>query len=141
LSGRLTKSASFLGAIEFTYDDAGRLATRQVTGQGKATYSYDAVGNLLSAATDRVAASFGDDAAAQLRTVMRSNGVNTSYEYDGGGRLTALAHAGPASPLVTRRYAYDELNRIISVETGPGEPSQPTRRPTTNQYDAANRLL
>ena len=50
LAGRLIRSVGPFGALNYTRDSNGRVASREVQGQPAVTYTYDANGNLSRAA-------------------------------------------------------------------------------------------
>ena len=63
-------------------------------GQPVLSYSYDHVGNLISAALLQASASFTYDPRNLLSKITRINGVSSALGYDSDARLLSLAHAG-----------------------------------------------
>jgi YD repeat-containing protein len=49
-AGRLTQRINPVGSVNYTIDALGRVTSRQVAGQPAVTHTYDATGNLLTAA-------------------------------------------------------------------------------------------
>ncbi len=155
--GRITSVTSPSGNLSYTWDLAGQL-TATARPDGTVSQTYDAAGRIstISEPTGTVTQVEwrGDD---QLATLMRPNGVTTTYDYDTAGRLVGVHHDGPTGSLVdytseldangnrtsltiddgtnprTETYELDVLDRLLSV-TGPDG--------TTEQYeyDAAGNI-
>ncbi|SDQ72892.1 RHS repeat domain-containing protein [Quadrisphaera sp. DSM 44207] len=75
---------------EYTYDAAGRLATR-TDPAGSATYGYDQMGRLTSVVNsiDAVKTSYTYDKSSNLATSVGGAGT-TTYGYDAGNALTSM---------------------------------------------------
>ncbi|MFY9222375.1 MAG: RHS repeat-associated core domain-containing protein [Blastocatellia bacterium] len=105
------------GIITYAYNQTDRLISKQ-TSNGTLTYTYDAVGNLLtiqSSNTEGVRVNYGYDSHNRLRTVTDLNlsvGI-TSYDYDLVGNLskTTLPHG------IESQYQYNALNFLTSINT------------------------
>ncbi|EIQ00176.1 Rhs family protein [Opitutaceae bacterium TAV1] len=98
--GRIVRQDNALGqTLRWTYDSAGRLATR-ANGEQTARYTYDAAGRLTA--------------------IDYGRGQVVTYERDGLGRLVSARTAE-----ITTRYTYDALDRVTRVEQHPrnGPPS------------------
>ncbi|GLU47104.1 hypothetical protein Nans01_14550 [Nocardiopsis ansamitocini] len=121
----------------FAYDDNGRLtqecattpdATACPAGPDTTTYTYDQVGNRLTAQSDTTT-TYAYDAADQLTSVV-SGTTTTPYAYDADGNLTsdgtaAFDYNAPGSltdvttPQGTYTYAYDaDGNRTSASHDG-----------------------
>lgn len=102
-----------------TYDTAGNLTQRTNTTSGGAaetfTYTYGtACGGM----------------AGQVCSATDGNGKTTNYTYVNGN----LTKVTPPAPLGATTYAYDAINRIISVTNG-------ANHTTGYSYDAADRIV
>ncbi|MGH2718162.1 MAG: PA14 domain-containing protein, partial [Actinomycetota bacterium] len=120
------------------YDPAGRLATTARGGSPLSTLSYDAA-NRVSGVTDSVGGGsfgFGYNAASDLTTISRPNGVTTYQGYSPTtGWLTSItssATSGPLPAAANSSYTYSPAKRI-SAQTSEGQIS-------SFGYDAAGRL-
>jgi RHS repeat-associated protein len=105
--------------VNYGYDAAGRLQTIQ---QGAETYTH------------------GYDQLSRRTSLLRPNGVSTSYSYDSVGRVSRLTHSNASGqPLEDYQYAYTLDNEIASiVSLSPAAPSPAER--TAGPADAANRV-
>jgi len=112
---------------------------RQVVGDDKVDYSYDAVGNLLVAAMPQTAVNFSYDELNRLSTLNRANGVDTTYEYDLINRLSAITHKQGTTLLDAQRYSYDSNGNRRNFYTDIGQSL--ITQASTRSYDAGNRLL
>ncbi|MEN5145596.1 RHS repeat domain-containing protein [Brevundimonas diminuta] len=118
--GRLTSETGPLGTMSYQYDLAGR-RTRQtwpdaffVTNSWNLADEMTAV--LHGGATQIVG--FAYDNLGRRTGISRSNGVNSTYGYDGAGRLTSLSHdVGGTAADVTYTYAYNPAGQITSKTT------------------------
>lgn len=101
----------------FTYDQEGRLLSRQSSGEGSANYVYDGMGRLISSsdASGAVTSVFFDD--AQTRTVMQmSSGLTRTMVYNKAGDLISETESasGPTSGNMAGdldAWGYYDLNR------------------------------
>ncbi|WNM29758.1 RHS repeat-associated core domain-containing protein [Streptomyces sp. Li-HN-5-11] len=110
---RLGKPASY---EYYTYDSAGRLLTDCTSATVAAqcpdttvgtTYTYDGVGNRLTATTGGTTTTYTYDAADQLNTAVTGTTTRT-YTYDNNGNQTGDG---------TDTYAYDATNHLVSLTT------------------------
>ncbi len=139
LAERLTSAASQFGVLTYILDAAGRVTSRQVSGQPAVTYTYDAVGNVLQAATTSAAAALTYDGRNAIVGIPRLNGVALQYPYDVLGRLSSVTHSNAAGTLAAQSYDYDAVgNRIAALVTG-GQTIPAASGPRT--YDADDKLL
>ncbi|WP_145234608.1 putative Ig domain-containing protein [Urbifossiella limnaea] len=120
----------------FTYDAAGRRATRTDETGRVLRYGYDALGRLdtLSADGEGVLADYDYDAAGRLATKTLGNGVYTTYAYDAAGNVEHLVNYLPGGAVLSRfDYGYDASGRRTSMTTLAGT--------FTYGYDALGQLV
>ncbi|NPU92354.1 MAG: PKD domain-containing protein [Gammaproteobacteria bacterium] len=131
-------NSSVGGAVEYGYDDVGRVVSQTVRSGSQArtiTYGYDAAGR-ISRVTDPNAGDtiFVYDAAGRLQSRSMPNGVSTAYEYDARDQLLAVTHRNGANAIISStRYTRN---------TG-GEPSRITWHDGSYvdlEYDSAIRV-
>jgi RHS repeat-associated protein len=118
--------------VDQVWDGLRRLTTLAGVVHVRATYGYDAAGNLVSAANglgqttlrafdalNRLASStdplnavtqFGYDTADHLASVTDAEGLSTTYSYDGFGNLRRLVSPDTG----TTNYAYDAAGNLVS---------------------------
>ena len=139
LDSRLIGQDSPTGAIQYVYNAANELLSRQVAGQPAASYAYDPAGRLLSAALAGTGLQFTYDDRGEVTGITRANGVASQFTYDDAGRLTSLAHAKGVTLLYSQTYAYDTAGQRTASALSS---AQPLITPTVaNTYDAENHLL
>jgi RHS repeat-associated protein len=153
--GNVVESVNRRGQkIDYTYNANNELVSFSYanTPQVDFTYSYDAVGNLTSAADQTGTISLDYDATNQLKQVIYPNRGNLKYNYDAAGRRVQMVYPdgyvvnysyddagrlqrlsdGNNQTLIT--YTYDAVGRLIREDNGNGTY-------TTYKYDAAGQLL
>lgn len=121
--GRVVKAVSGVGGTcFFDYDGAGRLLARRVaTSEGFATtsYTYDAVGNVMSV-TDPFGAvtKYAYDGAHRCTEVMNPDGSRVSYAYDGAGEVASMHVAKPGERLgrLACEWVRDRAGRCLTVK-------------------------
>lgn len=146
-----TTHSTALGAVTMSYVyDAGGNITSATGPDGTVHYSYDSLGRLVRV-TDTGGGVFGlqYNAASEVSSLTRPNGVTDQYSYDTNGRLSqiassfggttiqALTRTFDANGLVSSRtdgggtanFTHDANGRLVGV-SGPGSTSQ------TYAYDA-----
>jgi RHS repeat-associated protein len=90
------------------------------------SYSYNALGNLITAIEPDSKYSYGYDALNRLVTLNNAgtNGVPTvifGYVYDGVGRLMSVSDRINGTNASQTSYAYDQLNRVTQItQSGAG---------------------
>ena len=134
--GRVTNTEDSDAGFGATYDAAGRLETvTYADGALTVTYSYDPETGLLTGVSDDLTGAkvgFAYDGDLQLVGLVRSNGVEGRFTWDGAGRLTHI-HEGP---LADSQYTYNaggELTQEVkTLPLGGGM--------ITYEYDGAGRL-
>lgn len=119
------------GAVERrTYDDAGRLSSRDAPGRGRTRYAYDPAGRIAAISDgDYGTRRYVYDAAGRLIAASDGNGATTRYDYDADGRLTRIVD--PLGATIARTY--DALGRVVAE-------TDQLDRTTTVSYDAAGRI-
>ena len=127
---RLRVVRDWLGETRFTYDGEGRIFTttdheKETVSYGytpagkrkwmvypdgrKVEYGYDAIGRLKGIVSGAFRLEYAYDSWGRLACCKRGNGVDTHYEYDGAGRLTALTHEDQEGILEAFFCRYDGL--------------------------------
>ncbi len=102
-----------------------------VTGY-KTSYTYDGLGNLSGVTQPNLTSgipqtrSFYYNSLSQLTDATNPESGHATYDYDANGNLWHRTDARG----ITTTYAYDALNRNISVVTS----NDPTNTPTVNRY-------
>ncbi|MGD9641942.1 MAG: RHS repeat domain-containing protein [Elusimicrobiales bacterium] len=101
----------------FTYDALNRLTRRDIQspagGRSITDYTYDAVGNLLSASNGASSVSFVYDALNRVVETDQAFGgkfYTIGYAYDAAGNRVAMA-----TPWGRYSYTYDALNRVTGI--------------------------
>ncbi|MFO0973766.1 MAG: polymorphic toxin-type HINT domain-containing protein [Phycisphaerae bacterium] len=132
----------------YTPDADGRPLVRVGPDGVQAEYSYDDAGRLATATQGDFSAAYERDAAGQVTSVTLGNGTRTRYEYDAAERLSAIVHERlvGAAWLTMKQLVYglDAAGRITTIDetdcaaASPLEGCQPTYR--FYAYDARNRL-
>ena len=112
----------------FTYDDAGNRTRRIASSGDDWTYHYDAADQLTHVTATSGGATLEsfthDDAGRRTGHTVTATGANTTYGYDGFGRLTSVSRAGYSATL---QYGPDG-RRTSRTETGAGAALYPTPR-------------
>lgn len=110
------------GTTTYTYDNRNRL-TSKATPQGTLTYTYNAVGNVLtvrSSNANGTSVDYGYDELNRLKTVTDNRlGTTqnvTTYDYDNVGNLQSIVLPNN----VTSTYTYDALNRLTNLNVNNG---------------------
>ena len=108
----------------FTYDQSGRLLSRQTATQNIETFVYDGLGRLV-ASTDKAGASttilFND--AALTTSVTTGSGFTTVSSYNKAGDLVATSRSGTYDPSGSTSYLYDKLGRVRVATDATGNKS------------------
>ncbi|MBI5382311.1 MAG: hypothetical protein HZA31_10465 [Opitutae bacterium] len=122
----------------YTYNAAGRLAA-VANGSAKLTYTYDALGHVVSETTDLAAlvpgltpqtVAYAYNAVGQRAGLIYPDDTKVSYAYDVRGRLTAIGE-GAGKPLAS--YDYNKFGLIAQLTRDNGVT-------TTYAYDMAGQL-
>ena len=133
--------------FNYSYDAVGNRtqATDSINGivRGSTTYRYDELNRTVQilqsgSGMESKRVDMGYDAASQLTTLTRYNdlagteGVQSTYTYDAGGRLVDLTHQQGSTTLAQYRYSYDAANRITRMTSPEGD--------NTFNYDSTGQL-
>jgi len=136
---RLLTKATPEGALTYTYDGFGNLATIQSSAPNgtQISYWYDSL-NRVTNATDRFASSavYTYDAAGNLKASGFSNGVTNSYAYSSLNRLTNITVTGAGATIASFAYGLvpgGSRTNLIEMIGG-------TNRISQWSYDALSRL-
>jgi len=138
VNGSLGLNAAPSGAVSsnsYGYDTNGLMTalTEQVDGAitQQWTFSYDAQGNLTSAAdgTGKASRAVQYDAAGRLLEAIDLEGVTVKYVYDQRGRVLQYLYGDNVTT-----YVYDAIGQKVQVTSPNGDVTNYT-------YDAAHRLI
>ena len=127
----VTRPGSLLST--YTYDAADRVTGIAHTRQGSPVLSlgfgYDDAGNLTSTTDDLGTATYGYDDLNRLISAAYPGGQTYGYGYDAVGNATSVT-----SPSGNRTFTYDAADRINSVGpvSGPPPTGSSNRTPTTH---------
>ncbi len=121
-------------SVGYGYDLLGRLTSAIGNGWASNSFSYDALGRLLTEQNYNATTYHAYDLAGRQTRLTWSDGFYVDYDYNVTGDVTAIRENGAASGAgVLAIYLYDNLGRRDSVTRGNGT--------TTNySYDAVSRL-
>ncbi|MCH9651410.1 MAG: IPT/TIG domain-containing protein [Deltaproteobacteria bacterium] len=106
-NGRLSRASGPVGTVVYQRDALGQVSNRQVLGHEVAEYTYDPVGNLLSASLGSLSVDLTWENRNLLDQMNHSVGTSSSYTYDSSGRLLALDHRLGATEIFTQAHGYD----------------------------------
>ncbi len=154
---RCTDVVTSAGTIKYHYDNEGQLTGVSYPDGNQETYSYDAVGNRITAEADGSkkryitnprnqytaagGSSFSYDPDGNLVAEI-ARGINTTYQYDAMNRLV-----GVQSPDDTWEYCYDVLgNRSSVIHNGEErrftcEPSGMVDADVVTEYDSEGTVM
>jgi RHS repeat-associated protein len=132
VAGRLVTAANGSDTLSWTYDLAGQIVSETSTANGSTVAStYDLAGNRLSVSLDgQLFASYSYDEAGRLTGITRGANV-FDFVYDEVNRRTIMTYPNE----VTTSYAYDDMDRLLSMEAVNAGATTITRFDYT--YDAA----
>lgn len=143
-------------ASYYTYDQAGRILSRNYQSQVAETFVYDGLGRLI-ASTDLNGGSttivFND--ASTMTTVTTASGYASASTYNKAGDLIWQTTSGSYDPSATTVYTFDRLGRVRRATNATGGNSyflyDKAGRKTAEinqygwtveyQYDANNRII
>jgi RHS repeat-associated protein len=128
------------------YDDGGRLETVMYNnGQFTVTYTYDRNNRITHVEDDLthnwITFTYNDD--GQVVEINRSNGVRTSFTYDGAGRTTRILTQDAASAtLADQQFTLNAEGEVMQViQSVPLDPADLLPDETaTLSYDAAGQI-
>jgi YD repeat-containing protein len=121
------------GTTSYTYDTAGRLATKHDAKGSTFAYGYDANdrNTLIDAPGTSHDVSMSYDASDNRLTVVNGS-VSTSFEYDGGNRLTKHRQT-ILGQIFDTTFSYDDSDNLKHIGYASG-------RSVDYDYDRENRL-
>jgi len=141
-SGPLANSA-----IAYAYDELGRLASRTVSGAGAETFHYDAIGRLITHASDLGAFTLGYlGQTGQLTSrTLASSTLATNWSYlpnTGDRRLSGIGNTGlTAGQFSNYTYTTTPENQITGItETSDASAVYPVAGTQTATYNNLNQL-
>ena len=106
-AGRLLKQVGPFGEVNYTRDAKGRVTSRQVVGDPRVSYTYDADDNLVQASMTGATVTQTFDPRNPVTGRTRSNGVNGAYSFDSLGQLLSIVEQKGQNSIVARKYSYD----------------------------------
>lgn len=129
-AGRQTWVFDRIGAVNFTYDDVGRLATKTDQEGAKTTYAYDDAARTVTVADPLgVVSKDTFDGAGRRKSTEDGLGAKSLFGYDDDGNL-----AEQTTPEGDKTvYVYDLAGNLQSQ-------TDPTGRSITATYDALDRI-
>ncbi|MFA5565945.1 MAG: cell wall-binding repeat-containing protein [Acidimicrobiia bacterium] len=135
------------GAMEFTYDLAGRVSKRTL-GDLTVEHVYDGFGNLSETVAkhnempvfkEELERDLADRVTKRTETLGNEPATIWTYEYDDGGRLSRVSEDD-----TNRYFAYDENGNLICTspeQDSNGEADCTAGASTSASYDARDRIL
>jgi RHS repeat-associated protein len=114
-TGKRHTMADASGTTTYNYDNMDRLTSKQ-TPEGALSYSYDAAGHVASISSSNANGanvSYTYDSLNRLHTVVDSRLGTTTYTYDPANNVATVTY--PNS--VQSTFAYDQLNRVMGLAT------------------------
>lgn len=103
--------------VGYGYDANGNRDLLKLDGVNYAAYAYDLANRLteITAADDSTQITFGYDNANKLTSRTYPNGILTTYDYDNMSRLKQLTDNSAITGLFDRQYAYDNTSQISEI--------------------------
>jgi RHS repeat-associated protein len=117
-AGRMTGTTDRLGRRrDFTYDDTNNKLTEKWYANGGSldqtqTWTYDGIGQTLSAVDPDGANTFTYDALHRVKTAQEPFGLTLTYSYDAADNRTVFQDSKGG----LETFAYDAANRLTSVK-------------------------
>lgn len=108
---------TFNQPVDYQYDNMGRMLSAMDGLGHSATFSYDALGNIVSQGDEISSRTMQYDAAGRRTRLTWSDGLYVTYEYNGASDLKAIREYGTKA-LVT--FDYDDVGRRTSLTRGNG---------------------
>jgi RHS repeat-associated protein len=138
---RLIGRQTPFGALSYTYDEGGNLATTRSSHASGVSidYTYDALNRLASVKDNQLVAlnggitSYTYDGAGNLQSYIYPNQISTSYEYNSLNRLSNTTVGTAASNLAAYSYTLGAAGNRLAV-------SELNGRTVTYSYDDLYRL-
>jgi len=113
-AGNLTSLTHFNNVTTtYTYDSLNRLLSRATPGESTVSFTYTATGKRATMTDGSGTTTYSYDSLDRLTTKAAPAGT-LSYSYDSAGNLASISSNHANGVLVN--YAYDELNRLSTVE-------------------------
>jgi RHS repeat-associated protein len=122
----------------FTYDEAGNVLTRSITGVNSSA-TYDDAGQLTSVTDSNGAYGFEYDRVGNLTKVTYPGGVSQTRSYDRVSQLSSIANAGPTGSIGGFNYLRDLNGNPLNVDVA-GPSGVIATESMRNTYDNADRL-
>jgi RHS repeat-associated protein len=136
--GELTQQAGPTGVVEYKRDAVSRVLTEQVRGQSAMNYTYDPNGQMISATMGSAGVTYSYDSRGLPTSLTRTNGVVSTFGFDGIGNVTSIVHQKGAAVLNAQTFQYDAGGNRTSVTN---DLSQPITTPSsTSTVGTGNQL-
>ncbi len=136
---RLTSETTPQGAINYSYDSAGRRTSMTVAGQTQTNYTWDNANRLTGMTQGSSSVALNYDAANRRTSLTLPNGVVAAYTNDGDSHVTGITYSMGATQLGNLSYRYDPDGRVVERSGSLAGTSLPAALASAT-YDAANRL-
>jgi RHS repeat-associated protein len=132
-------------AVRYARDAAGNVTSLSYPGSMVVESAYDACGRVERISWDAHSITFAYDRAGNLVREVRSNGTESVYTYDGGGRLTGITHRRKGEAFIEIRYTRDAAGNVIeeeryAPETGEGGSPAPLLPSFSAAYTENNQI-
>ena len=115
--GRETKVQDHNGKeVQYLYGAGGELLETAYPDGKKASYSYDFALRLRQLTDGEGTITYGYDDNSRLSEKQFPNGMNTRYEYNDMGSLSALTHSDSEGILDKHTYRYDLMGNKTCIE-------------------------
>nr|WP_243848881.1 RHS repeat-associated core domain-containing protein [Lysinibacter cavernae] len=118
--GQMTEQIDVLGAkVRYEYDPTGLMTKLTMPKNQVVEYTYDAAGRPLALQSDAGAVAYEWDAAGNLARMVRNSSASQDNATASGTKAAAVEEISeqpaPAATGVVTSYAYDALNRPVSI--------------------------
>jgi len=169
VANRLTNISNVFSAIDYGLDDAGQMKwegsnVNGGNGRTQITYCrfpsgevarmtypngttvvephYTARGQLKDVGWQAGATSYVYWPDGKVKVQVRTNGVTTSYGYDGRGMISSVSHSKDGNDLAKREYWRDNRDRIVAWKRGTNQAYNQMENGRGNRYkyDAEGQL-
>lgn len=137
--GRITRAADNNGLIEYQYDNAGNLETRNTTGVLSETtaYIYDDLYRVEQIDYAGQVVTINYDESGRISQIKRGDNLTTRRLYDENNRIESIIHTNENNNRIIFLYIYDNAGNLVKVEvSGDGNDTE-----VSYSYDIDQRLI
>ena len=134
---------SVSSVVNYSHDKNGNRTGLTLPGNKTITYTYDDANRLSTlnlSAFSISAFSFSFDAAGNPTNIVYPNGVTAAYTYDEGGRLTGLTYSKGGTAFINRAYTYNAIGQITKRSISAGLEAVPSDTHQYLRHNAADQL-